>query len=424
MPFERTESILGSSPTLYRNRYEDQFHNVYNSEATASVNTLYRGHGWNTTAGWPVVKKTNEYWAGSWYAPDKTISYDFSNPDGQKSSGTQSAWSLSTGAGAVEAMDRYGWDVFNRVFDRAKELATSRLASEVGNGKVNLLQAYAEREQVANLVISTARRIAQSITSLRRGNFAAASHALFGSTTKSSRHLRDRVDRVAGGIPEQWLALQYGWKPLLSDVYGSCEELARTITGRNCPAYQAQGTGAEKEQKEFLHVSASGLPDWIWYFDFEARSRVRVEYEVLSEGASFLSRTGITNPALLAWELLPYSFVVDWFYPVGTFLQNCDFASGLGFRQGYYSTKVTGKFGVRAVNLSKPPPGVGSTGQHWTGGYGGCTLTGKFEAFKRDPIFSWPAVSPPRLKDPFSPTHVANALSLLATAVSGGRKVR
>jgi hypothetical protein len=37
---------------------------------------------------------------------------------------------------------------------------------------------------------------------------------------------------------------------------------------------------------------------------------------------------------------------------------------------------------------------------------------------------SWPAVHPPQFKDPFSPTHVANALSLLASAFSGGRSVR
>jgi hypothetical protein len=31
---------------------------------------------------------------------------------------------------------------------------------------------------------------------------------------------------------------------------------------------------------------------------------------------------GLLDPLSVAWEILPWSFVVDWFYPVGTFLDN------------------------------------------------------------------------------------------------------
>jgi hypothetical protein len=41
-----------------------------------------------------------------------------------------------------------------------------------------------------------------------------------------------------------------------------------------------------------------------------------------------LNGTGLLNPALLYWELMPYSFVVDWFIPVGDVLASL--TAGLG----------------------------------------------------------------------------------------------
>lgn len=36
--------------------------------------------------------------------------------------------------------------------------------------------------------------------------------------------------------------------------------------------------------------------------------------------AAYLAEFGLENPARLAWDLLPYSFVLDWAFPIGTWL--------------------------------------------------------------------------------------------------------
>jgi hypothetical protein len=45
------------------------------------------------------------------------------------------------------------------------------------------------------------------------------------------------------------------------------------------------------------------------------------------------------NPASIAWELLPYSFVADWFVDIGSFLRSVETAVIYAnrFRSGYYS---------------------------------------------------------------------------------------
>ena len=34
------------------------------------------------------------------------------------------------------------------------------------------------------------------------------------------------------------------------------------------------------------------------------------------------NQLGLVNPASVAWELIPFSFLVDWFLPVGKFLES------------------------------------------------------------------------------------------------------
>jgi hypothetical protein len=57
----------------------------------------------------------------------------------------------------------------------------------------------------------------------------------------------------------------------------------------------------------------------------KVRIDARVDYEILD---SFRG-SGISNPALVAWELVPFSFVADWFVPVGDWLKQLDALLGL-----------------------------------------------------------------------------------------------
>jgi hypothetical protein len=412
-------------PIVQSTHYEDTFY-LYETDSgnvvsdftySGGIQNYRKDKGGVDTPGWPNAPlRNNPYWVFELKFPDSTVhlnaSRNFLFP---RLTARQEISLLRLAGGADEVMNHWIWPVVGSCRADSQYAAVNKLASNVQSSRVNLLQAYAEREQVANLVASTARKIADSVISLRRGNFAHAVYSLTGS--QPQRGLSRGIKRRYGGIPEQWLALQYGWKPLLSDVYGSCEELARTLVGRNCDAYEAIGTGKGAVSGS-SYVTTVDTPDFEVYWDLRSQSKACVTYQVLSEGASFLDRTGITNPLLLGWELLPWSFVVDWFYPVGTFLENLNFSSGLGFNRGYCSSKVEGTVGIRTRNENKRPFTFDEGG--WTSG----SIQGRFTSFERNVYVSWPAVHPPQFKDPFSPTHVANALSLLASAFSSGRSVR
>ncbi|DAD51765.1 TPA_asm: maturation protein [ssRNA phage Zoerhiza.1_35] len=385
---------------------------------SGSVTTDFRDAIGPNTPGWPRVKGNNPYVTNKVACTDAPIRYEFVAPGIGRASGSDSGLVKATsGAGNPASLVMgYSWPVIIELYDAVQSIVNNRLASNVKNQKVNYAQVWAERDQTARLIASTAKRLAESFLALRRGNF---SHAVF-ALTGSSRPRQRGLSRVAGGVPEQWLALQYGWKPLLSDVYGSAEELAKYNTGSSSPdAAEAFASGSAKSESGFLAFGGGGgEPDYRWKCKASAHGRGSVRYYVDNEVANNSSRTGLINPLQLGWELLPYSFVVDWFLPVGNYLSNLDYQAGLSFKSGWMAVKARLDWTGEPYNTNTHPPGFASGG--WSGG----SVKAVVDYYGRNPGVGFPSPSFPRLKDPFSPTHVANALSLLATAFSGTHRVR
>jgi hypothetical protein len=44
--------------------------------------------------------------------------------------------------------------------------------------------------------------------------------------------------------------------------------------------------------------------------------------KIIPDSVRNVSALGLTNPALVGWELVPFSFVVDWFTPIGSWLES------------------------------------------------------------------------------------------------------
>lgn len=228
----------------------------------------------------------------------------------------------------------------------ATNKATLKLYKAVDGAKFNIAQFFAERRQTAELLASTAARIASAARSLRRADLRgfATSLSLSGSETRTLKQNWKRVERTPAHqrVSSHWLEYVYGWRPLLQDCYDAAELLAEQVstyegpegelrttssvrtpfTLRGSVPYGAEG-GVILQNRDDLHICTA---------------RIRVQYRLDSEARSLLNKTGISNPALLAWELLPYSFVVDWFVPVGTYLESLTAMDGFTITRGTIST--------------------------------------------------------------------------------------
>lgn len=283
-----------------------------------------------------------------------------------------------------------------------KEKTLGDAMDAVLDSKFNFAQFIAEREQVSNMVADTVKRIEGCARALRRRDYSGAAKAL---------GLSRKPKNMSGQFSRDWLAMQYGWKPLLSDVKSAAEHLAANHLGR--PALIKIRKKRKSETPAFIAetgVLAGGNPWCKQVWSYEAAQHwctVELWYEVTNDYLRQSQQLGITDPLLLGWELLPYSFVVDWFIPVGNFLQRLNFDSGLTFKQGYCTQFSTQTVWVTPISWK--------TGTWNNSASGGSSRIRNLQ-HDREVYYSSPRVALPRFKDPFSSTHVANALALLRVA--------
>lgn len=289
-----------------------------------------------------------------------------------------------------------------------KALTQARL--KLKGADVNLAVAFAERDKTARLVGDTALQLVEAMRKLRQRDWRGACRAL---------DLNPRRKPRGSSVPARWLELQYGWKPLLSDVYGSVDALAR----RRGEDWIVTAKGASSEKiDEFWKPNPKGadplqLPDYGYGRATGVRGCfVRIDAVPTNDLLMVMSSLGVTNPLLVAWELVPYSHVVDWFLPVGSFVDSLD--ALLGYGEAWTSISHLEKVDWVHTRSNREFENATYRFQHR---YDADTASRHVVNLTRSAGKGVPVASFPRLKDPVSLAHMANGLSML-TQVFGSRR--
>lgn len=293
--------------------------------------------------------------------------------------------------------------------------ATNKLLSNLKNQKINIAQAFAEREQTVKTVAGAAQTIAKTLFNLKKGNFSGAAKALGINPPKRGQRRFNKAfaNDAANAVGDGWLSLEYGWKPLLRDVYGAAEELAQASVGsENRNSIFSRSSGSSRKDLTTVQRVVNTTSGWSGY-DTTLReckgfyaARLGVVYVRSSAPVSSLARIGVSNPALLAWELMPYSFVVDWFLPIGNWLGNLDATAGLQFHSGFTTTilKVE-QVSSRLQGISRAD-GLASRDTH-------INESRYYTSMVRSAMNSFPSAPAPAFKNPISMSHMASAMALL-----------
>jgi hypothetical protein len=171
----------------------------------------------------------------------------------------------------------------------------------VPNAIVNLAQG----RQVYSMTLGLLQTVGGVALSLRKGRFDKAARLLGVSKTTSKLHPRD----VAG----RFLELRYGWQPLIQDCYDGW--LAFSLNQSSKPrVIKIRGRKAE------IHWHNSSMSPTLYSVLGPARCKYEIEVEY-TERYPVERSLGLRDPASVVWEILPWSFVVDWFYPIGSYLE-------------------------------------------------------------------------------------------------------
>lgn len=189
-------------------------------------------------------------------------------------------------------------------------LVDLKLRLRIKDQKVDLLAAAAEAGKVADMLFGAAKDLLEAFSKLKRGYPKVAVRRLLSDP-------KTRADRA---VAKRWLEWQWGFLPVLADIYGAAEALA-TRMNEGMYIYTTARDTVAKGWSPSGPVTGSG----VWTRKYKARARFKVSSAQLMQ----LSSLGVTNPLASLYQIIPWSFALDWISNTGDIIEGLDALVGI-----------------------------------------------------------------------------------------------
>lgn len=192
------------------------------------------------------------------------------------------------------------------------------------------------------------------------------------------------VHKLARDISSLWLQWTYGVKPLVDDV----NKIAKAVSSQKAVARFRASEKTRIVQSQ-TYNPGGGTVTITQVCDVLVKQQVLMRTDVSIPKLAWLH--GFSTPLATFWEIIPYSFILDWLYPLGDYLSNCKaFNSNvMAYHDSFlYKTKV------EITSSPSYKKGSGVTTYNWQGGTQSATI--EHVSFVRTPRSYPPAMPAPK----------------------------
>lgn len=206
----------------------------------------------------------------------------------------------------------------------------------------------AESGEAVKLMVQRLVSLRKAYQALRRGKFGDFLRAL--NIRPQPKH-KSRWSRPKDASA-LWLEYWFGWAPLVSDIQDTIDVLEHrdleTRVFRIVGRARGEWTGYESNtySSVYLHREFSNLT-------FEHRLRLQADVIISNPNLYLANRLGLVNPTAVLWEIVPFSFVVDWFVKVGNWIENYTSWVGLEIVDSWATYSVRGKLHYTGINYDQ-----------------------------------------------------------------------
>lgn len=358
---------------------------------------LSRNKSWTNTPGFRTLQSTGAN------LPDNAFSYSEARvaPSwGRVQSSSQGWVDVGPYAGLPNIAPAFD------MTDRRQEL-NQLLISRAKSSQFNAPVFFAEAGKTADMVLQRATHLAEMARDLKRGRFGDFAKKFHKSVVPPGGRARARFDRNYGrnameAASNAWLEYSYGWVPFMSEVRSATNTLMdladrpKAMTSKVKAVIRRSSETVSTPQRLLAFSTPPGCELWGILTTRKWQS-YKGTWRFRPNPSDMPGRFGLVNPAEVVWELVPFSFVADWFLPIGDYLAALDVP--LRF------SHVGGSYGTRIYAEATIEPLYGSTG------FAGVS---SYVSVGRQPMTSAPSLTLRGMK----PTGILESVPKLLSAIS------
>lgn len=273
----------------------------------------------------------------------KTILYEtvrWPNPFGQI---------MNWGVGYAPA--NYRAEFYYNSSDLVRELESrlaSKLNSEIRGSTAGLGVSLVESHQAFDMIIKRTSQTLRFARALKRFQFRKAWWIL-----KDPKYHVSPKDYMKPKLPSglvaragaknfanNYLEYYFGWSPLIKDIQDSFEVLDSPIPFGEYKVKSGFKRPITQTSQGSVGDMWNGLTRVATEHVLRVYGSAGTSVEVTNPNALLASNMGLTSPWSLVWEVIPFSFVVDWFYNVGSYLEQFEVVHPFLYQNPWYGWVV------------------------------------------------------------------------------------
>lgn len=203
-------------------------------------------------------------------------------------------------------------------------------------------------------------------------------------------------------VSDAWLLWTFALKPTINDAWNLANFVA---TSSSLDLVRVHASASERISYSSVNNSVHSKTISVG----NVKTKFGIYYSISDPTVRDLARLGLLNPALYFWERLPFSFVVDYVFNIGSYLSNVEsaYAVGLTFHSGWQTDTY------RVSSTSDFAPWFSESPYY----YFNSTISGTTSRIQagctRSKLTSFPSARPPSLDLDLGSGQLLNIAALL-----------
>lgn len=208
--------------------------------------------------------------------------------------------------------------------NQAKILAYDKLKAQLGD-RASMAENLIEIEKSLQIIATRGMQLLNFTRAIKRGDLKAARQLLHHPDGSTRKH---PVKQEAN----QWLEYHLGIEPAVKDIFTAIDVLQNPL-----PKFKVTGKSSIYGAKGGSYTTLASYSKTFSRVYNTIGVKYGCEVAISNPNLYLANALGVINPAVVLWQLIPLSFVLDWFVNVEQFLGTMSDFWGLSTLNEYTS---------------------------------------------------------------------------------------